>query len=1345
MSVEESPPDEREQQLDTIIAAYYRAVEAGASVDQQDIIAKHPEFQRELNEFFADIGALNAASPRNQQDPALEPTLTLSAAGREKSGRGTVVRYFGEYEILEELGVGGMGVVYKARQSKLKRIVAIKMIRSGELANSQDVQRFEAEARAAAKLSHPGIVSVHEVGIHNGQHFYTMDYVDGGSLAQLLRDEPVPPIRAAKLVHRLAEAMHYAHEQNIVHRDLKPANILLTANGIPRITDFGLAKHVRSEDESDMPTMTETGQILGTAGYMSPEQAAGKSQLVGPSADIYSLGAVLYALLTRRAPFVGETPSQTILQVLQNEPLSPRKIDSGVPRDLETISLKCLEKEPHKRYGTAHLLADDLRLFLEGKPVKARPVSSLERGWRWCRRNSILTALLGVILLVVLCSPIVMWSQVMSIVDGVQDARGAALPGLVAELQKYPSFLATSVLESRLRNASEPHRQLNLAFALADFGRARTEFIISQIEKVSEDSSSNLILSLSANREDSLRVIGSHAATCAGNKLWRRKSRLAILALSLGDAELACDMSRIQDRPDPVERTNFIEELKNWPAIVTRELEVLLRATRDRGLRSAILLGVARMPDGKLDLETQKRMQILAEEWYLSEPESVTHSAAIWLLRKWNIPLPEIPPGINGTQPNEWYRNSQGQTFVLIPSGSFHESAEPGEENSGGKRVIAESFWLADREVTVSQYQRFLEESEDVPRQKAAQWVAINERFKSWGPTLEHPASWVTWYDAVLYCNWVSNKEGLSPAYERVAVKPKTGRDENVEWRPVRGANGYRLPRQQEWEYACRAGTTTEWACGNDEGQLRDYAQCWAAAKEYCGAKLPNGWGLWDMHGNVYEWCDDPWENGQYTQNAREIRGGSFNYPAVVVRSANRSIQQLGHNNERIGIRMARNSHASPGSRAAPSQTVIKSELPEAVPQIGRRPSVLTYQTLIQSDQGFTSVQHTLEGSMALLGGFDRSARLIDLGSRQKIREFPGHRHVVWSVALSPDGQLAVTGSEDHSLRLWEVSTGKELDSFLSHGIFSCVRFSKDGRTIFATNWDQNVRRWNLVNNRLDSRRDYPSAAPSLDIALLPGEQQFAFGTATGSVLLCDTETRIILKTFEGHSGWVHGVAVLSEGKQILSASHDSTVRLWNVETSTTERVYLGHSGKVHEVRVLPGDKYFLSCGEDKTLRLWETTSGRELARGIAKGPLRGLSIAPDGKSCLTAGMPGDLCEWALPETAELDALAASPYVREMQSADALQQDFNIKRKLLMRITDVFISVDSVTYQPVFALDWGPADGTDFIVRHRMLDADLVREEANALQQGFKRVKVKTVTIDGVNRHIGLWTKVAAP
>jgi len=383
----------RERQLDVIISHYYHGADQGAPPNQEALIAQHPEFASELQEFFADLASFYAMQPSDESDLYSHEISLLSRVRNERLSPKAAVHYFGEYEILDELGIGGMGVVFKAHHKQLRKIVALKMIRAGELASAQDVQRFRMEAQANARLSHPGIVAVHEVGIHQQLHFLTMDYVDGGSLSQLCREEPVPARRAADLLRQVAEAMHYAHGEGIIHRDLKPANILLTKNGTPRITDFGLAKHLRTSGDSIEPALTEAGQIVGTAGYMSPEQASGKNSLVGPSADIYSLGALLYALLTGRAPFVGETASHTILQVLNQEPVSPRRLNPQIPGDLETICMHCLMKGSHQRYGTAQLLAEDLTRFLEGRPVKARPVGATERSWRWCRRNQVVPTL----------------------------------------------------------------------------------------------------------------------------------------------------------------------------------------------------------------------------------------------------------------------------------------------------------------------------------------------------------------------------------------------------------------------------------------------------------------------------------------------------------------------------------------------------------------------------------------------------------------------------------------------------------------------------------------------------------------------------------------------------------------------------------------------------------------------------------------------------------------------------------------------------------------------------------------------------------------------------------------
>ncbi len=289
------------------------------------------------------------------------------------------------YQLESELGRGGMGIVYLARQLKLNRLVALKMILNADHSDASVKQRFLAEAEAIARLQHPGIVQVYEFGTCEGNPYFALEYVNGGSLDKKLAGQPQPPREAADLVEKLAGAVQSAHEQGIIHRDLKPANILLSCGGreptlaIPKITDFGLVKKEGSD-------MTATGVIMGTPSYMAPEQADSK-KAIGPGADVYALGAILYECLTGRPPFKANTPLDTVLQVVNNEPVSLRQLQPKTPRDLETICLKCLQKEPSKRYRTAAELGDDLRRYLNNEPIQAHPVGRVEKLWRWCRKH----------------------------------------------------------------------------------------------------------------------------------------------------------------------------------------------------------------------------------------------------------------------------------------------------------------------------------------------------------------------------------------------------------------------------------------------------------------------------------------------------------------------------------------------------------------------------------------------------------------------------------------------------------------------------------------------------------------------------------------------------------------------------------------------------------------------------------------------------------------------------------------------------------------------------------------------------------------------------------------------
>jgi eukaryotic-like serine/threonine-protein kinase len=368
--------------------------------------------------------------PEGQTTPPDSARLGAQGAGRQAVPG---------YEIVGELGRGGMGVVYKARQLGLNRLVGLKMILSGGHAAEADLARFRTEAEAIARLRHPHIVQIHEVGEHDGLPFFSLEFCPGGSLDRKLAGTPLPPGEAAALVETLARAMHAAHRKGVVHRDLKPSNVLLAEDGTPRVTDFGLARKL------DEAGQTKTGSVLGTPSYMAPEQAGGQAHRVGPAADIYALGAILYECLTGRPPFKAPTPLDTILQVVADEPAPPRQLQPGTPRDLETICLCCLQKEPRKRYPSAADLAEDLRRFRAGEPIRARPVGPLERLAKWVRRRPGIAALAAAVLLVsALGVSLVSWQW-----------REAVAARRVAEDEKEAADRARADAEARRGEAEE--------------------------------------------------------------------------------------------------------------------------------------------------------------------------------------------------------------------------------------------------------------------------------------------------------------------------------------------------------------------------------------------------------------------------------------------------------------------------------------------------------------------------------------------------------------------------------------------------------------------------------------------------------------------------------------------------------------------------------------------------------------------------------------------------------------------------------------------------------------------------------------------------------------------------
>jgi serine/threonine-protein kinase len=560
-----------DDRLAEVLAACLEAVENGPALDRPALLARYPEFAFELERFFAQHDQLDRlAAPLREmaQAETPEPSGPTAATGAAAGTSETIeVHSFGDYELLEEIGRGGMGVVWKARQKSLNRWVAVKLLRRDRWAEEADAQRFRNEAETVAQLDHPHLVPIYEVGEHEGRLFFSMKLIDGGSLAEQLERFPNEPRSAARLVAEVADAVHHAHQRGILHRDLKPSNVLLDQDGRPHVVDFGLAKRIEAD-----ASLTHSGALVGTPNYMAPEQTIGQKGAVTTATDVYGLGAVLYALLTGGPPFQGEDVLATLVQVREGEPRPPSRVNRKVDRDLETICLKCLHKDPGRRYGSAEALSDDVERWLAGEPILARPVGKLERAVKWARRHpQAMGAVVGLVAALTLFVGGLGW---------ILGDRGARQRESERNIQE-----ALQAAEPRLREGNPWDPALITALQRAEAqlgGNMVGQGLRRRVEQLHKDVT--MLAELERIRLDQTGVLDNHFDAGAADGQYARAFRgYGIDVDALGPEEVAV---LVQDLSI---RDHLVAAIDDW---------VNARAAHDHGVsRARKLLAVARQVD----------------------------------------------------------------------------------------------------------------------------------------------------------------------------------------------------------------------------------------------------------------------------------------------------------------------------------------------------------------------------------------------------------------------------------------------------------------------------------------------------------------------------------------------------------------------------------------------------------------------------------------------------------------------------------------------------------------------------------------------------------------------------